>query len=274
MFEGFDPATREQVFDRRNKRSFILALFGHVLVIGAWAYRDRLREPEVTVQLEPEIKDFAVEDQPEPEVEEEPPPPPPPDVPKPQPQAKPKPRPKPEVPKVIPEGPPPEAAKPGADKAFGTGENTGGNGTGQAKPKVEKKPEPPKPPPPKPVPPKAEEPIDPEKPVDRPEGASAPVPDPGNKSPDYPSELRDEGIEGEVTLKVHVHRDGTVKGAKILKVTSTATGEEAQTRAEKLLKAAVIAAIRTWKYTPSKYKGEPISIWLMQTIPFKLTGGG
>ncbi len=71
------------------------------------------------------------------------------------------------------------------------------------------------------------------------------MPDAGNKSPDYPSELRDEGIEGEVVLKLHVYRDGTVKGAKILRVTSNVSGDEAKTRAEKLFKSAVIAAIRT-----------------------------
>lgn len=272
MFHGFDPATRDQVFVRRNKRAIVLALFGHMLVIGTWAWRDRLHEPEVAVVLEPEIKDFAVDEQPEPEPEEEPPPPPP-DVPKPQPQAKPKPRPKLEPPKVIPQGPPPEQAKPSVDKNFGTGEPGQGNGTPK---KADKPPAPKKvePPPKKVEPPKAEEKIDPEKPVDRPEGASAPVPDPGNKAPDYPGELRDEGIEGEVVLKLHVYRDGTVKGAKILRVTTTATGDEAKTRAEKLFKSAVIAAIRTWKFTPSKYKGETITIWLMQTIPFKLTGGG
>ena len=256
MFHDFDPASRDQVFVRRNKRAFILALFAHAAVIGVWAWRDGLREREVEVLLEPEVKDFAVDEEPEPEPEEEPPPPPPPDLPKPKPQAqKPKPKPKFEPPKEIPKGPPPEQAAPAADKNFGTG-STGSAGTGTAKPKP------------------PEEKIDPEKPVDRPEGATAPVPDKANKTPDYPSELRDEGIEGEVVLKLHVHRDGTVKGAKILRVTSTATGDEAKTRAEKLFKSAVIAAIRTWKFTPSKYKGETITIWLMQTIPFKLTGGG
>lgn len=274
MFHDFDPASRDQVFVRRSKRALVLALFGHALVIGLWAWRDGLREREVEVLLEPEVKDFAVEEQPEPEPEEEPPPPPPPDLPKPKPQVqKPKPKPKFEPPKEIPKGPPPEQAAPSSDKNFGTG-STGGAGTAPVKPKTEApkpKVEAPKPPA-KPKPP--EEKIDPEKPVDRPEGATAPVPDKANKTPDYPSELRDEGVEGEVVLKLHVYRDGTVKGAKILRVTSTATGDEAKTRAEKLFKAAVIAAIRTWKFTPSKYKGETITIWLMQTIPFKLTGGG
>lgn len=272
MFHDFDPASRDQVFVRRNKRAFILALFAHVAVIGVWAWRDGLRERDVAVLLEPEIKDFALDEQPEPELEDEPPPPPPPDLPQPKPQApKPRPKPKLEPPKEIPKGPPPEQAAPAADKNFGTG-STGSTGFAKPKPEASNKPEPPQPPPPKPKPP--EEKIDPEKPVDRPEGATAPVPDKANKTPDYPSELRDEGIEGEVVLKLHVYRDGTVKGAKILRVTSTATGDEARTRAEKLFKAAVIAAIRTWKFTPSKYRGDTITIWLMQTIPFKLTGGG
>ncbi|MDC0718650.1 energy transducer TonB [Nannocystis bainbridge] len=273
MFNGFDPATRDQVFVRRNKRAIVLALFGHMLVIGTWAWRDRLHEPEVAVLLEPEIKDFAVDEQPEPEVEEEPPPPPPPDVPKPQPQAKPKPKPKLDPPKVIPVGPPPEQAAPSSDKNFGTGQP----GQGSGPPKQADKPAPPKKPdPPKPAPPpkKVEEPIDPTKPVDRPERASVPTPDAGNKMPDYPGELRDGGIEGEVVLKLHVHRDGTVKGAKILRATNTASGDEEKTQAEKLFKAAVIGVVKGWKYTPSKLDGEPISVWIIVNFPFKLTGGG
>lgn len=275
MFQGFDPASRDQVFARRNKRALLLALAGHLLVIGTWAYRDSFHEKEVAVLLEPEIKDFALDEQPEPEPEEEPPPPPPPDVPQPKPQAqKPKPRPKPEVPKEIPKGPPPELDKPAEGKSFGDGSNAG-DGSGAAKPKAEKKPEAPKPPPPKPAPPKkVEEPIDPTKPVDRPERASVPQPDKGNAMPDYPQELRDAGVEGEVVLKLHVHRDGTVKGAKILRVTNTATGEEEKARAEKLFKSTVIAAVKGWKYTPSKLDGEPISVWIIVNFPFKLTGGG
>lgn len=273
MFHGFDPATSDPVFARRSKRALVLALFGHVLVIGTWAWRDRLREPEVAVVLEPEIKDFAVDEQPEPEpeLEEEPPPPPPPDVPKPQPTAKPKPRPKLEPPKVIPEGPPPEQAAPSADKNFGTGQP--GQGSGPPK-KVDRPPAPKKDEQKKVEPAKKAEAIDPTKPVDRPERASVPKPDPGNKMPAYPSELRDAGVEGEVVLKLHVHLDGTVKGAKILRATTTATGDEDRTRAEKLFKSAVIAAVKSWIYTPSRLDGRPISVWIIVNFPFKLTGGG
>jgi protein TonB len=271
MFHGFDPATRDQVFARRNKRSLLIAALSYAVLFGSWVALDRSKEPAVEVQFEPEIKDFAIEEEPEPEPEEEPPPPPPELQPKPQVQ-KPKPKPKPEVPKVIPDAPPPEQDKPADDKAFGTG--PAGTGTGPAKPKLEKKPEVKKPDPPKPAPPKpAAEPIDPTKPVDRPEKASVPQADAGNKAPDYPKDLRDAGVEGEVVIKLHVHRDGTVKGAKILRSTNSATGEEEKAAADKAFKAAVIAAIKAWKYTPSKLDGQPISVWIIVNFPFKLTAG-
>src|SRR5690606_8578725 len=142
----FDPATRDPVFVRRSPRAIVLALFGHLIVIGSWAWRDRLHEPEVAVALEPEIKDFAVDDapEPEPEIEDEPPPPPPPDRPVAKPAAKPRPKPRLDPPKVIPDGPPPEQASPSSDKNFGTGEPGAGGGVKKAAPPPAKKADPPK----------------------------------------------------------------------------------------------------------------------------------
>lgn len=273
MFTGFDPATRDQVFARRNRRSLALATLSYLVLFASWVALDRGKEKEVEVLLEPEVKDFAVEETPEPEPEEEPPPPPPPELaPKPQVQ-KPKPKPRPEVPREIPKEAPPEQAKPAADKQFGTGQEGAGTGTGKPKTEVKKpevkKPDPPKPPPPKP----AAEPIDPTKPVDRPEKATVPQADAGNKPPAYPGELRNAGVEGEVVVKLHVHRDGTVKGAKILRSSNTATGADEQAAADKAFKGAVIAAIKAWKYSPSKLDGEPISVWIIVNFPFKLTAG-
>jgi len=271
MFHGFDPATRDQVLERRNKRSLLITGLAYLALFGSWLALDRSKEKTVEVLLEPEVKDFAVQDEPEPEPEEEPPPPPPPDI-APKPKAdKPKPKPKPEIPRVIPDGPPPETDKPSDDKNFGTGQNPG---AGQAKKPEAKKPEVKKPEAKKPELPKpASEPIDPTKPVDRPEKASVPQPDASNKPPAYPQELRDAGVEGEVVVKLHVHRDGTVKGAKILRSTNTATGEDEKTAADKAFKGAVIAAIKAWKYSPSKLDGEPISVWIIVNFPFKLTAG-
>ena len=100
--------------------------------------------------------------------------------------------------------------------------------------------------------------------------ATAPKPDPGNKTPEYPKSLRDEGITGRYVLKIHVHRDGSVRGAKILSKKNTATTEDERKKADGLFLKAVIAVVKTWKFTPAKLEGQPISVWHTVTIPFKL----
>lgn len=272
MFGGFDPRSEKIFFARRRGRAIVGAL---LIYAGAVALGLSQGGPEQTVEVEfePELQDFAVEEEP-PEVEEEPPPPPPPNA-KVDVTAKPKPKPKIKPPVDKPQGPPPETTQ---EKTYGPGTGGGDNaGNNPDKPKVPPKPkvEPPKPKvePPKPKPKPTAEPIDPTKPIDRPENASAPKPDAGNKAPSYPEALRDRGITGEVALKIHVHRDGTVRGAKILRKRSSATTEEEKAEAEKAFVQAAIAAVKTWKYEPAKVAGEAISVWHSITIPFSLTGG-
>ncbi len=271
MFRGFDPSRNEPMIPRQRGRATVLALVSYLLAGGYGVYSTQ-GEEEVEVGLEPEIKDFAVEEEPEPEpeIEEEDLPPPPPEAPPPKPrQSKPKPKLVP-IPDKLPEGPPPEADTAREDKAYGTGTGTG---TGQRTGKPKAKPAAAKPKPkPKPEA-KKKTVIDPEKPIKRPEGASVPKPNPANKPPSYPSALQNEGIEGEVVLKLHVHRDGKVRGAKILRVTTTATGEEAQAKAKLLLKKAAIAAIKIWTYTPSKLGKQTISVWIIVNMPFRLRAG-
>ncbi|MEZ4427715.1 MAG: energy transducer TonB [Nannocystaceae bacterium] len=270
MFERFDARRPDPVFERKRGLSLLLASLAYALA-GAYGVLTSPEE-EVAVELEPEVKDFAVEEEvEEEEIEEEEAPPPPPEPPPPQPRPKQKPKPQPKlVPDEVPDAPLPELDQVNPDKLFGTGEGGVGSGQRQPEKKPEKKPEkqvekkPEK---------KPEKKIDPTKPVKRPEGATVPKPSDSNKPPDYPKELRNEGIEGEVVIKLHVHRDGKVKGGKILRVTATATGEAAQEKAKNLFKKAVIAAVRSWTYTPSKLKGEPISVWIIVNIPFKLKAG-
>ncbi len=271
MFRGFDPSSRQPVIPRQRGLATILAVASYLLAggYGVWSTQG---EDEVEVALEPEIKDFAVEEEPEPEpeIEEEDLPPPPPEAPPPKPRKKPKPKPRPIVPDKLPDGPPPEADTAREDKSYGTGAGTGtGQRTGKPKPKATPKPKQK----PKPETKKKKTVIDPEKPIKRPEGASVPKPNPNNKAPTYPSALQSQGIEGEVVLKLHVHRDGKVRGAKILRVTTTATGEEAQKKAKLLLKKAAIAAIKTWTYTPSKLGKQTISVWIIVNMPFRLRAG-
>ena len=64
MFHGFDTATRDQVLERRNKRSLLITSVAFVAMFGSWIALDRSKEKTVEVLLEPEVKDFAVEEQP------------------------------------------------------------------------------------------------------------------------------------------------------------------------------------------------------------------
>jgi protein TonB len=267
MFDGFRPGSSPGYFVNREVPAFLIAL---VLVIGPVVYAF-VAEPEeevVEVELAPEIQDFAVEEEPEEEEPEEEPPPPPPDA-KVEVVQKLKPKPKPMTPMQKPTEAAPETEQEKTWQVEAGAGKPGGTGFGPIK----------KPPPPKketeakaPEKKKPErKPIDPTKPIDRPEKATLPVPLPGNATPKHPETLRDKGITGKIVIKIHIHRDGTVRGAKILKKTSSATTEEEKQEAEKLFLAAVIKAVKTWKYKPATLEGTPISIWHTVTVPFTLT---
>lgn len=278
MLGGFDPRLQEMFVRRNRGGALVWGLVALVSIGGvAWLAYPPKKETEeiVEVQLEPEIQDFAVEE--EPEIEEEPPPPPPPNtkveiVQKPKPRRKIKPPDK----KVT-----DAAEETDAEKTVQVGAGAGvagGSGTGTSnkppktvvkpkpKPKVEAKPK-------KAKPKKAKPKIDPTQPVDRPENATAPKPKPGNVSPIYPKELRDKGVTGKVVIKLHVHRDGSVRGAKILRKSNNATTEEDKKRANKLFLSAVVKAVKSWTFTPAKLAGQPITVWHTVTIPFNLTAG-
>lgn len=275
MLGGFDPRLGELFIRRRRGGALlwgtlILALAGTT----AWLVYPPKKEKIVEAQLEPEIQDFVMEEEPEPEPEPEPPPPPNTKVKvvkKPKPKAKPKPPKK----KVTEEASESEVEK--TVEVGAGGGSPGGTGVGQTKkPPKAAQPKPKPKPEPKPKPkPKAKKkaPIDPTKPIDRPENATAPKPKAGNAQPVYPKSLRDEGITGKIVIKLNVYRDGSVRGAKILRKSNTATTEDDKKKANKLFLAAVIKAVKTWKFEPAKLSGQPITVWHTVTIPFTLTAG-
>lgn len=270
MFGGFEHRSgHQEFFERKRGRANLLALllFGGFM---AWQLSEDGPEETLDVELETEIQDIQVEEEPEEEPEpepEEPPPPPPKNV-KTKVVKQLKPKPKVQTPVDMQEGAD-ETDQEKVVEVLDGGGKPGGMGVSKnkdAKPKPGPKKEEPKPKPKK----KAEKKIDPTKPIDRPEGATAPKGDPGNAAPEYPKALRAAGITGTVIIKLHVHRDGTVRGAKILKVTTTAPTAEEKKKAEKLFKIAVVKAIKKWKFTPSKLKGMPISVWTTKKFPFSL----
>src|SRR5215210_2150088 len=105
MLGGFDPRSEALLFPRRYRDALIAALLAFGGVSVGVAMQDRA-DATIEVEFQPDIEDFAVQED-EPEPEEEPPPPPPPDV-----EVKvtktPKPKPKIEPPKQKPQAAAPE----------------------------------------------------------------------------------------------------------------------------------------------------------------------
>jgi len=91
-----------------------------------------------------------------------------------------------------------------------------------------------------------------------PEDATAPVPSKANEVPAYPQEARAIGKTGMVVLKVVVLADGSVGDVQVM-------------RGEEPFVGAAIAAVKKWKYEPARYQGQPITVYRIIQIPFKLT---
>jgi protein TonB len=77
-------------------------------------------------------------------------------------------------------------------------------------------------------------------------------------APRYPEEARAEGVEGVVTVRFVVSSDGTVQQVQVVS-------------GHPLLDAAVIAAVRTWRFEPATYDDRPIATWQTARFPFRLS---
>lgn len=283
MFDGFRPELQGWFFERSILPTTVAL---GVLLVGTVAYVSTLEAEEETLEValaDPELADFAVEEDEEPEPEEEEPeaeapPPPPPDA-KVKRVKNPTPRPKPQTPI---DKPTEAAQETDQEKVYeipedGRTNRTGfGGGRGEpsssAKAGTSKKPAKRDEAPKKPKKPRRKEtPIDPTKPIDRPENATVPKPRPTNAQPEYPRKLRNEGITGRIVLKLHVHRDGSVRGAKVLSKKTSATTEDDKKAAANAFLQAVIKVVKTWTFEPATLEGKPITVWHKVTIPFELT---
>jgi periplasmic protein TonB len=91
-----------------------------------------------------------------------------------------------------------------------------------------------------------------------PEDAVPPMPANGNPVPSYPQEARASGKTGMVILKVVILADGTVSHVEVM-------------RGDEPFVSAALQAVKRWKYEPARYKGQPIAVYRIIQIPFKLT---
>ena len=85
-----------------------------------------------------------------------------------------------------------------------------------------------------------------------------PAPSKSNAVPVYPQEARASGKTGMVILKVVILADGSVGDVQVMR------GEEPFT-------SAAVSVVKHWKYDPARFKGQPITVYRIIQIPFKLT---
>lgn len=91
-----------------------------------------------------------------------------------------------------------------------------------------------------------------------PEDADPPVPDKANPVPEYPTEARASGKTGMVILKVVILADGSVGDVQLM-------------RGDEPFASSAMKAVKGWKYKPAYFKGQPITVYRIIQIPFKLT---
>lgn len=76
----------------------------------------------------------------------------------------------------------------------------------------------------------------------------------------YPEEARNRGEQGIVRVKALVGKDGKVTEATLDPEQSVST----------LLGTAAVEAVRQWSFEPAKAKGEPVAIWIVVPVNFRL----
>ena len=75
--------------------------------------------------------------------------------------------------------------------------------------------------------------------------------------PAYPVIARSAGLEGIVILQATIDLDGRVDDVQVL-------------RSIPLLDEAAVAAVRQWRYTPTRLNGQPVAVVMTVTVSFRL----
>jgi protein TonB len=91
-----------------------------------------------------------------------------------------------------------------------------------------------------------------------PEDATPPSPLASNTKPPYPEEARAAGQMATVILKVVILADGTVARVDVM-------------RGDEPFASSAVTAVKRWKYEPARHHGQPITVYRIIQIPFKLT---
>jgi len=74
---------------------------------------------------------------------------------------------------------------------------------------------------------------------------------------EYPEEAAKDGIKGFVIVNLLIAKDGSVELAKII-----------ESSPEGVFDNTVLNGVRSWRFTPARYKGKPVKVWAKQKISF------
>ncbi|WP_342376392.1 TonB family protein [Myxococcus stipitatus] len=97
----------------------------------------------------------------------------------------------------------------------------------------------------------------PAEPIQLPENAKPPVELVGNQQPEFPQEARAAGREGMVVLKLVVTARGEVRDVTVM-------------RGDEPFASAALRAVRTWRYQPAMLEGQPVAVYRVVKVPFRL----
>lgn len=78
-------------------------------------------------------------------------------------------------------------------------------------------------------------------------------------APRYPPRARADGVTGHVKLRLLVGADGAVLQVKVVEAAPSGVFEQEATE-----------AIRRWRFKPALYHGQPVKLWVTQTLRFDL----
>ncbi len=76
---------------------------------------------------------------------------------------------------------------------------------------------------------------------------------------DYPPEAAKKQIKGYVVVNMLIGKDGNVELAKVIASSPAGVFDEAALR-----------GVRSWRFAPAKYKGNPVKVWAKQKVRFDL----
>jgi periplasmic protein TonB len=226
----------------RRKRLAFGYVFGLALTAGLIGVVI-LNSKAMSAEKEEEILEVQLATEPEPEPEPAP-------EPEPKLEQKPKPRPRISAPIEMPLDKPREVEVTKENQA--TDEDPFKDDKPAPPPKVEAPivKEAPKPPPVRVAPPK------PKGPIQVSENVTPPTPI-SNPQPAYPADAKAAGIEGTVVVKYVVTETGAVTNIQVV-------------RGPPELHAAVIAAMRSWRFRPATLDGQPVAVSRVMRFPFRI----